>query len=284
MSTAVERAKPEQPGEADPWHYGWRYVNEQLPDGTVRTKQIPLTEEDVLHPQEYDFIMQSPAHDRDCEVLKNALQSRLHHRPDVVILRDCRVDWGVGGIEPTGPDAVVLEGVAEWDPHQATFHVAEHHARIVLVVEITSPTTRNNDLGVKVDEYFRAGIPLYVIVDAPVVNEVRTIRLIGRQATATGYSLLPLDAQGRLWLEPVGLWLGEDEGQLVCTDAQGNRLGDYLEVTQRVEAAQAQLLAEKARAEVEKGRAETAQVELETLRARLLQVEAELQKRDNPPS
>jgi Uma2 family endonuclease len=298
MSTAVERAKPEQPWESDPWRFGWRYVQVPTPDGGYRTKQVPLTEEDVLHPQEGDFIMENPAHDRDCDVLKNALQSRFRDRPDVVVLRDCRVDWGVAGIEPHGADAVVLEGVDEWDPNLGTFHVAEHHARVILVVEITSPSTRRNDLGVKVDEYFRAGIPLYVIVDAPVVNGVRTIRMIGRQATETGYVFMPVDAQGRLWLEPVGLWLSADHGQLVCTDAEGNRLGEFLEAVQAAEAARqradaAQQLAdaEKARAEAEKARAEAeaqarqiAQAEAEALRARLLQLEAELQKRENPPS
>jgi len=298
MSTAIERAKSEPPWESDPWRYGWRYINEQMPDGTVRTKQVPLTEEDVLHPQEDDFIMENPAHDVDCEVLKLALKSRMRDRPDVVVLRDCRVDWGVAGIEPHGADAVVLEGVQGWDPLLGTFHVARHHARVVLVAEATSPSKRRNDLGIKVDEYFRAGIPLYVIVDTPVVNGVRTIRMIGRQATETGYALMPVDARGRLWLEPVGLWLGADNGQLVCTDAEGNRLGEYLEVEEAAEAARqqadaAQELAdaEMARADAEKARADAeakanqvAQMENEALRNRLLQLEAELRQRDNPPS
>jgi Uma2 family endonuclease len=291
MSTAIERAKSEPPWESDPWRYGWRYINEQMADGTVRTKQVPLTEEDVLHPQEDDFIMENPAHDVDCEVLKLALKSRMRDRPDVVVLRDCRVDWGVAGIEPHGADAVVLEGVDDWNPSLGTFHVAEHHARVLLVVEITSPSTRRNDLGVKVDEYFRAGIPLYVIVDTPVVNSVRTIRMIGRQATESGYVQMPLDAGGRLWLEPVGLWLGADNGQLVCTDAEGNRLGEYLEVEEAAEAARQQATAAQEQADAEKARADAeakanqaAPKENEALRNRLLQLEAELRKRDNPPS
>ncbi len=266
MSTVVEPKQSEQPWEADPWRYGWRYVEEQQPDGTVRSKQIPLTELDILHPQEEDFIMNNPAHDRDCDVLKQALWSRVKDRPGVVVLRDCRVDWGVEGIEAHGPDAVVLEGVDEWDPTGGTFYLAAHQARPVLAVEITSPSTRGNDLGVKVDEYYRAGIPLYVIVDARVVNGARTMRIIGRQATKTGYAILPLDAHGRLWLEPVGLWLGAEEGQLVCTDAQGKRLGVYLEMEQEAAAARGQVETAIARAETAQqqavaaiARAETAQ-------------------------
>ena len=94
MSTVVERTKPEPPWESDPWRYGWRYVDEQLPDGTVRTKQVPLTEEDVLHPREDDFIMLNPAHERDCEVLKLALLSRVRGstRP-AISSGTCRAGW-----------------------------------------------------------------------------------------------------------------------------------------------------------------------------------------------
>ena len=47
----------------------------------------------------------------------------------------------------------------------ATLDVAAEGARPALVVEVTSPSTRENDLGTKPDFYHRAGVPLYVIAD-----------------------------------------------------------------------------------------------------------------------
>ena len=41
MSTVVESKQSEQPWEADPWRYGWRYVEVQQADGTVRLKTKP---------------------------------------------------------------------------------------------------------------------------------------------------------------------------------------------------------------------------------------------------
>jgi hypothetical protein len=49
-------------GTDDPFRYGWRYVKRVLPDGTVDLEQMPLTLEDVLHPQEEDHISYTNLH------------------------------------------------------------------------------------------------------------------------------------------------------------------------------------------------------------------------------
>jgi len=43
--------------DADPYRYGWRYVRCEREDGVVVTEQVPLTLEDVLHPQEGDQVL-----------------------------------------------------------------------------------------------------------------------------------------------------------------------------------------------------------------------------------
>ena len=50
----------------DPYRYGWRYVERWGEDGTLVVEQVPLTLEDVLHPQEGDYVIQSDAHARRC--------------------------------------------------------------------------------------------------------------------------------------------------------------------------------------------------------------------------
>ena len=81
-----------------------------------------------------------------------------------MVLSDCQVDFNIPGVKPLCPDDAVFLGVRRriaW----SSFNVAEEGARPVLVAEVTSPETRSNDLGIKVDYYHRAGVPWYVIAD-----------------------------------------------------------------------------------------------------------------------
>ena len=89
--------------ETDPYFYGWRYVRREQPDGTLTSVQQPLTAEDVLHPQEDDFIMQTDAHNEDCNYLKSALKAHLAERPHALVLSDCRVAWNHTGQYAHGP-------------------------------------------------------------------------------------------------------------------------------------------------------------------------------------
>jgi hypothetical protein len=48
------------PGAPNPFRYGWRFVRRTAEDGTESLDQVPLTLEDVLHPQENDVIPERP--------------------------------------------------------------------------------------------------------------------------------------------------------------------------------------------------------------------------------
>ena len=74
---------------------------------------------------------------------------------------------------------------------------------------MTSPGTRRNDVVTKVDEYYRADVPLYVIVDVRYRHGRRThVQLIGYRHGPSGYEKMALDERGWLWLEEVGVWIG----------------------------------------------------------------------------
>ena len=97
----------------DPFRYGWRYVRRTQPDGTTVIDEIPLTRDDLLYPEEGDFVVQEPWHTQDFTYCYSALTAWFAAQSNVVVLGDCRVDWGVPGIRPLGPDIVVLyEGPA----------------------------------------------------------------------------------------------------------------------------------------------------------------------------
>jgi Uma2 family endonuclease len=262
MSTVVESQASPPPQKEDPWRYGWRYRPEVGPDGKPQYKQVPLTQEDLLHPQEEDFIVNNGVHDDICTYLRNVLFTHFASRPDVVVLHDCRVDWGVEGVQPLGPDFSVFDNVhVPWDRMRGTFYVAEVEAKPLLAIEVTSPSTRNVDLDEKVDLYFRARIPYYAIVDPrPLAREGYEIRLMGYQID-TGkrrkYLRDQLDERGRLWLETVALWLAAEGEQVVCFNERGERLID---------------LPESLRATRE------ATLRAETAEARVKEMEAELQR------
>ena len=167
MSTIQERPAPTPPAdlvEADPFRYGWRYVKRIEPDGSEEFEQVPLTLEDVLHPEEEDFHVHTDGHEVDCIYLRLVAQAQLAGDPSAVVLRDCRVAWDVPGLRPHGPDIAVIFGVRQrrdW----GTFDVAVEGVRPSLIIEVTSPETRHNDLVKKVEHYARAGVPHYVIAD-----------------------------------------------------------------------------------------------------------------------
>jgi Uma2 family endonuclease len=237
MSSPATEAKPGM-AEADPYRYGWRYVARPDERGLPVPVRQPLTYEDVLHPQEGDFIVQNSTHHPDVYYLEHAFNWILNGRQDVRVLADMRTDWGVEGIKPHGPDVVVFAGPRDREPpHFGTYKPKEWGTSPVLAVEVTSPSTRAQDVYDKVWEYYRAGIPYYAIVDYLTEEDGGRAVVFGYRATPEGYLRLPLDEKGRLWLEPVRLWLAW-EGRAVCYDEKNNRIPDNIETKRRWEAAE----------------------------------------------
>jgi Uma2 family endonuclease len=275
MSTLNTRPGGVRPLEEkeDPFRYGWREVRRVGPDGQETWEQVPLTEEDILHPLEGDVILQSLAHDRMCHYVQTVLRIRTAALPEVGLMHDCRTDWEEEGIKPHCPDFVVLKGVKEWyfDPNSdvQTARLKTLDCRPILVIEITSETTRNNDLVKKVKGYYDAKIPWYVIIDRLAENSEP--RLIGYRHTPEGYIREALDELGRLWVEPVGLWLAWEGNQLVALDERGNAYLDVPELAEQVREA------EKRAADEERGRLD-AERRLADMQSQLAQMEAELRR------
>jgi colicin import membrane protein len=219
----------------DPFRYGWRYVRRVLPDGSQTFDQVPLTLEDVLHPQEGDFHVLTDEHNEDCAYLKYALRKQLGSK--ALVLSDHRVAWGKPGVKPHGPDIAVFFGVRKRKRFGATFCVAVEGALPKLNIEVTSPETRKNDVVIKADEYYRAGVPLYVIVDVRVQQGQRThLELIGYRHGPAGYEKMELDERGWLWLEELGVWIGIEGTRVVCCDRHGQKILDYAELAEAREA------------------------------------------------
>jgi Uma2 family endonuclease len=276
---------PESGVRPDPFQYGWRYVRTRRPDGTEELEQVPLTLLDVLHPQEEDQILENSRHERLCRYFHDVFEQRFARQPTLLSLSDCRIDWDRPDLRAHGPDLIVLERDEPWAWRSwGTLHVKQERARPRLIIEVTSESTRQNDVGPKVEHYHRAGVPLYVIVDEE--TEGGPLSLVGYRYEPKGYVPLPLDDHGRLHLEPFGLYLVLKGDRAALVDsATGKEQGDYLAVCEALEAAvRSQQAAEaRERMEFEARRAvERARVEAEQglQVAEKARAEAERQRRE----
>jgi Uma2 family endonuclease len=277
--TPTTPTPPPKPA-ADPFAIGWREVTRRLPDGSTVVEQEPLTLADALHPQEGDTIVQNTVHDRDWAYLRDVIRSRVAGDPTALVLADTKVLWEDGVHH--SPDVAVIFGVA--DPHRprSQFDVAAEGVRPRLIVEVVSPATRHNDVETKVEHYHRYRVQLYVIVDRE--GEDDSPRLIGYQRRPRQYAKLPPEDGGRLWLEPIGVYLGVRDGRVVAYDGDtGEELGDYTAVSAALEAEQARAAEAETRAEAERQRADAEKQRADAAEARLRQLEAAL-RTSQPPT
>jgi len=237
--------------EEDPFRYGWRYVRRPTPDDPDHLEPVPLTLEDVLHPEVGDFIVHSDRHETDRMYLTAVLRARLEAHGRAIVLSDVRVAWDVPDLRPHGPDVMVIPGLRErrdW----STFDVAEEGVRPALMIEITSPETRENDVVWKVAHYARAGVAQYVIVDNVGRRGERQLRLLDYRLVGDTYRLQPPDERGWVYLELAELWVGVEGDHVVCYADDGTAFGDYATVVQQATEAEARARQEAAaRAEAE---------------------------------
>jgi Uma2 family endonuclease len=208
----------------DPFRLGWRNVLKRDENGLVQLTPIPLTLEDVLYPEDGDVIVSNEYHAEDCIYLRNALRLALNGRPDALVLKETHTDFGLEGVKPIVPDVTVFSGVTGDRDRMKTFYPGRIGARPELVIEITSPSTRSIDLNTKPMIYCRAGVPVYAVVDSWMEMEERVVMLVAYRLTPEGYVRVPTDERGRIWLEPVRLWLAPEKERVVLIDEQGQRV------------------------------------------------------------
>ncbi|MDN5272978.1 Uma2 family endonuclease [Chloroflexus sp. MS-CIW-1] len=241
---------PAPPPADDPFRYGWRYVRRPTPDDPDHLEPVPLTLEDVLHPEEGDFIVHSDRHETDRMYLTAVLRARLEVHGRAIVLSDVRVAWDVPDLRPHGPDVMVIPGLRErrdW----STFDVAEEGVRPALMIEITSPETRENDVVWKVAHYARAGVAQYVIVDNIGRRGERQLRLLDYRLVGDTYRLQPSDERGWVYLELADLWVGVEGDHVVCYADDGTAFGDYATVVQQAAEAEARARAAEEQAQRE---------------------------------
>ena len=181
--------------------------------------------------------MHSDRHETDRMYLTAVLRARLEASGAAIVLSDVRIAWDIPDLRPHGPDVMVIPGIAAWQDWSA-FDAAVEGARPALMIEITSPETRVNDLKRKVVHYARAGVAQYVIVDRIERGGARRVRLLDYRLDGGVYRRRAPDAAGRVHLVIANLWLGVEGDHVVCYDERGAAFGDYATVVRQAAAAE----------------------------------------------
>jgi Uma2 family endonuclease len=262
--------KPTSPSSSpeQEYPYGWRYVKRARPDGSVDFDQVPLTLEDVLHPQEGDVIPESKPHEADRRYLACVIEARLGQlSPRFALLTsDLIVLWSVEGLRGHSPDVGVFVGLSrEPDPRMTSFDQGDYGGWCELAIELVSPRTRDNDVFKKRDHYHTAGVRLYVIVDQYEEGGTRCLKAFRRKEG--WYDEVNLDGQGRVRVAALNLAIGLRDNRVVCFDlTTGEEIEDYLgQVRGREEERRAR---EKDRQQFDQFKEETEQAMTEHVQAR----------------
>jgi hypothetical protein len=159
-------------------------------------------------------------------------------------MADLRTDWEHESVRPHAPDVMVYSGAIHAPTEQiTTFKPKSGGFQLTLIIEVTSPSTRANDLGPKVEQYHRIGCPFYAIVDRDPTSDGTRATLLAYRHSPEGYLLVEPDEDGLILLNGLNVFLGWREGRVVLFDSEKTPIPDSYEVTMRLREATRELKA-----------------------------------------
>lgn len=233
------------------------------------TKPLPGTIKDPLYP-ESDGQPMGETHFHVLAILHllEVLGHFFRNRPDVYVAADMFLYYEQGNPSACkAPDVMVTKGVKGNHPRRS-FRIWEEGVAPTVVFEITSVKTRYEDDVVKPRVYAALGVSEYFIFD-PDGGQLKPA-VTGFRLHEGVYQSLPLDANGRLVSQELGLALEPESFLLRLIDVRtGRRLLTYSEQVDEADA-------ERARADAERARIAELEAELARLRA--------AQNRPQPPN
>jgi Uma2 family endonuclease len=223
---------------------------------------------------------ETQAHGRVMVDLLNVLVRRYAGKPDVYVWGNMFLYYEKGVRSAcVAPDLFLVKGVAKHV--RRTYKLWEEGKVPSLVIEVTSESTRNEDLEKK-DIYERLGVEEYFLFD-PLGEYLRPL-LQGYRLVGGRYERVAPDADGTLASRTTGLTLAPEGQRLRLRDtATGESLlwDEELEEAQRAAAELAEL--EANRADLEARRAESERQMREAAEERIHFLEAELARLRRDP-
>lgn len=184
--------------------------------------------------------------------LREALRDHFRNMPQVYVAGNLLLYYEEGNPAAcVAPDIFVVKGVAKGD--RRIYRLWEEDRAPAMVIEITSRSTRLEDLGTKRALYAMLGVPEYFVYDP--LDEYLQPPLQGYRLRDGEYERLQPTDDGCLVSQELGLQLCLEDGRLrLIDDASGERLLTPAEAQEARRTAEARAV--EAEAELERVRAE----------------------------
>ncbi len=232
MATVTSQAFDRKSMPEYPFDIGYRYVK----NGSAMV-QVPLTEEDFLHPQEDDRFMLTDAHTSAVTYIRHALKTVHADREGFRVFSDHRIDFQTDDIQPMGPDVIAFDDFdIDWDPTVGTLPVVENELKTLFIAEVTSISTRRMDLHRKPELYHRFHVPYYLIFDLfGGDGEEFESELVAFRWTQRGFVRVKADPAFGVWVPTVLMWFKFDGTRVIAFDEKKRRIPDSTEVTRLLE-------------------------------------------------
>ncbi len=211
---------------------------------------IPFQREIVYPESDGEPMAETEDHLDETIYLIEALRERFRDTPDVYAWGDLFLYFKEGDPRSVvSPDVFVIKGVSK--RRRRIYKFWEEQGRgPCLVVEVTSDSTRDEDLGRKKNLYERLGVEEYVLYDP--LGDYLDPRIQGFHLISGRYQKIPLQADGSLISRTAGVTFRMEGSQIRLVDtASGQSLPRYEEARARnlaLEEENARLRAELERA------------------------------------
>jgi Uma2 family endonuclease len=183
---------------------------------------IPLQRE-VYYPESDGKPMaESDLHREVMTDLIHALKTRYAGEPNVYVAGNLLLYYVEGNPRKSvSPDVLVTWGIPKG--HRKTYLLWKEGRAPGFVIEVTSDTTRTEDLETKRDLYLRLGVEEYILFDP--LGDYLHPRLQGHHLVLGRYQPIPLEADGSLLSRTTGLRLRvEGQNLRLIDEATGERL------------------------------------------------------------
>ncbi len=207
--------------------------------------------------------------------LRTALRYHFRHIADLYVAADMifYYDYEEGNPQFNKvPDIFVVKGISKED--RATYKLWEEGVVPCVIFEITSRSSRWQDVGEKKGLYEYLGVREYFLFDP--LDEYLKPRLQGFRLVNSSYQPINLSPDGTLYSEELDLLLEPEGRTLRLVDAKTGEIIPSMEES----AERAEIEAERARAEAQRAQAEAQRAQAAESKAeRLERKNAELRRR-----
>lgn len=193
---------------------------------------IPFHKEIFYPESDGESMAETEVHADETMYLIEALKERFRDAPDVYVWGDMFLYFKEGDPRAViSPDVFVIKGVSK--RKRRVYKFWEEGGRgPSLVVEVTSDSTRDEDLTRKKSQYERLGVEEYVLYDP--LGEYLDPRIQGFRLSGSRYAKIHLEADGSLISRTAGVTFRMEGDQIRLVEtASGRSLPRYEEARAR---------------------------------------------------